>query len=221
MQDTTPTPEKPEDNILPFLSPDAAVQEDANTEPAPPFMVNFPPHPRAKQLQRLLDGYEKLNPKKQERVMDALQEFVAGIYFAQGTGRHEPEVPMVLTTLDPTLLYMMVANVPPEFKVHHWKIGFKTRPQEEKDAIEEAMQRDKAEAGLYSHLPKIGEKMTVKGRDGNIQEHIVDEVLQKTLRRMVDQGALAPAKPQKPQEPDFTSEEIAGKILIDKALKKQ
>jgi hypothetical protein len=223
MQDQTPDPnqseEKP-DNLLSFLPEQ---EETAKPEeiPAPPFMVVFPPHPRSKPLQKLLDGYERVHPKRQERIMDAIEEFVAGIYFAQGSGRYEPEMPTVLTSLDPALLGLMVANVPPEFKRHHWAIGWNKRPQEEKDTIEKEMQQVKAEEGLYSHLPKIGEKMTVKGKSGNIEEHIVDEKLQTELRRMVDMGALAPAKPQKPQDPDFTSEEIANAIKIDKAIRRK
>jgi hypothetical protein len=182
------------------------------------FALQLPPHPRPPQLDALLAPYEVAKPSRRHNINKALEQFVADVYFCQGSGSEPPPIPKLLAKLDPALVAFLVHSVPQEFKQEHWQNGWSTRPQEEKDAIILEIQKQKEEEGFYSHLPKIGETITHKEKDGSTSTKIVDEKTLRVLRTLVDNGALPPAQTQKPAEPDFTVEQMLNQKLIDHKL---
>jgi NADPH-dependent 2,4-dienoyl-CoA reductase/sulfur reductase-like enzyme len=163
------------DNVTPITER----QDDAPV--APPFTFNFPPHPRPVHVQKVLDQFEMMPAEKKEELVEILEEFYAGLYYAAGGNMEAPPIPQALADLSPELRGIFQMTISPEFKKFHFGLGWNTLTDEEKAPILKAQRDKNITKGIYDHIPTGG----AMGPDGVFYTAA-------QMQDMVDAGHLAP-----------------------------
>jgi hypothetical protein len=133
----------------------------------------------------MLEPWNKIPARRQEKTMKKLETFFRDTFFAGGAGTDTPPMPPSIAVLGPTLVTMFHTLIPQEWKDYHFNRGFESRPAEEQAEIKKKIREAKEAAQYYAHLPTDGANYDL----GNGEtRHVPFE----EMKTMVDKGLLPP-----------------------------